>query len=118
MAPLADFILNYVPLPSVPYHLTHYVPGQTPLSTAKEVFPTLLAYLAIVFGLREYMKERPALKLQALFQLHNTFLYAGSALLVALIAEEIIPGWWNNGFYWAICADEQWSSVCLYGSSI
>lgn len=114
MAPLADFILNYVPLPSLPYHLTHYVPGQTPLSTAKEVFPTLAAYLAIVFGLREFMKDRPPLKLQNLFQLHNTFLYAGSALLVALIAEEVIPGLWNHGFFWAICAEEQWSSVRNY----
>ena len=45
MAPLADFLLSALPLKSlgVPYHLTHYVQGETPFSTPQEVFPALAA---------------------------------------------------------------------------
>lgn len=113
MAPLADFILAHVPLPSVPYHLTHYVNGKTPLSTPQEVFPTLVAYLVIIFGTQYFMKDKPPYKLQFLFQVHNVILSAGSLLLVSLILEEVIPMVWGHGVFWGLCSTDMWTDVCF-----
>ena len=113
MAPLADFILSYVPLPSVPYYLTQYVPGKTPLSTPQEVFPTLVAYLVIIFTTQWFMKDKSALKLQIPFQIHNVFLSSGSLLLMTLILEEVIPMVWKNGVFWGMCSTDMWTSVRL-----
>ncbi|EMD42057.1 hypothetical protein CERSUDRAFT_42249 [Gelatoporia subvermispora B] len=109
MAPLADFLLNVVPF-SLPHYLTTYVPGTTPLSTTREVIPTLVAYLVIVFGTREFMKTRPPFKLQYLFQLHNILLSAGSALVLALMLEEAAPMVWKNGLFWGMCNEQMWTS--------
>lgn len=109
MAPLADFILNHVPLPSVPYYITHYVRGQTPLSTQTGVFSALALYLVTIFSIREYMKDKPPKKLTALFQLHNLILSSGSALLLALMIEEVFPIWWNNNLFHAMCSVEAWT---------
>ncbi|KIP11947.1 hypothetical protein PHLGIDRAFT_82477 [Phlebiopsis gigantea 11061_1 CR5-6] len=110
MAPLADFILSYVPLPSIPYYLTQYVPGKTPMSTPQEVFPTLVAYLVIIFTTQWFMKDKSALKLQIPFQIHNVFLSSGSLLLVSLILEEVIPMVWKNGVFWGMCSTDMWTS--------
>jgi fatty acid elongase 3 len=112
MAPLADFILSYVPLPSIPYYLTSYVNGKTPLSTPQEVFPALVAYLVIIFGTRWFMQDKPAYKLQIPFQIHNVFLSAGSLLLMSLILEEVIPMVWKNGVFWGMCSTNMWTNVC------
>ena len=113
MAPLADFILSYVPLPSIPYYLTQYVPGKTPMSTPQEVFPTLVAYLVIIFTTQWFMKDKSALKLQIPFQIHNVFLSSGSLLLMSLILEEVIPMVWKNGVFWGMCSTDMWTSVRL-----
>lgn len=113
MASLADFILSYVPLPSTPYYLTQYVPGKTPLSTPQEVFPTLVAYLVIIFTTQWFMKDRAALKLRIPFQIHNVFLSSGSLLLMTLILEEVIPMVWKNGVFWGMCSTDMWTSVRL-----
>jgi len=94
---------------NLPYHLTHYVPGETPLSTNKSVATALVSYLAIIFGLRELMKNRPAMKLQALFQIHNVLLTLGSALLLALMAEELLPMWLKHGTFSAACNERSWT---------
>ncbi|KAI0073135.1 GNS1/SUR4 membrane protein [Panus rudis PR-1116 ss-1] len=107
---LADLILTYVPLPDVPKYLTSYVPGKTPLSTPQEVFPALVAYLVVIFGLRAWMKNRPPFKLQYLFQAHNILLSSGSALLLALIAEEVAPMLWKRGLFWSMCDEGMWTS--------
>ncbi|KII86437.1 hypothetical protein PLICRDRAFT_700491 [Plicaturopsis crispa FD-325 SS-3] len=109
MAPIADFILEYVPLPSLPSYLVSYIPGQTPLSTAPTVFTALAGYLATIFGLREVMKDRQPQKLNALFQVHNVILSGGSLILLVLMLEEILPIVWNHGIYYAICAEESWT---------
>ncbi|ETW87210.1 hypothetical protein HETIRDRAFT_469059 [Heterobasidion irregulare TC 32-1] len=109
MAPLADFILQYVPLPTLPYFLTHYVPGATPLSTRPVVITALISYLAVVFGIREFMKTRQPQKLQLLFQTHNVVLSSGSALLLALMLEEILPIAWEHGPFYAICNTAAWT---------
>ena len=113
MAPLADFLLATLPLKSlgVPYEWTHYVPGKTPMSTPLEVFPALVAYLVIIFGVQAWMKNRPPLKLQFLFRLHNAFLTSGSFLLVALMIEEVLPLVYKNGVFWGLCNVKMWSEV-------
>ncbi|TFL06547.1 elongase of fatty acids ELO [Pterulicium gracile] len=107
---LADLILDYVPLPTLPYHLTHWVPGKTPLSTSTEVYPVLAAYLAIIFGIQAYMKNKSPLKLTLLFQAHNVFLSAGSLLLLVLMIEEVVPMVWNRGVFSAMCGEESWNN--------
>lgn len=116
MAPLADFILAHVPLPSVPYYYTSYVKGKTPMSTPQEVFPALVAYLVIVFGTRWFMTDKAAYKLQIPFQIHNVFLSAGSLLLMTLILEEVIPMVWKNGVFWGMCSTSMWTSVRFHAS--
>ena len=113
MAPLADFLLSRLPLTSlgVPYELTHYVPGKTPLSTPQEVFPTLAAYLVTIFGIQAWMKNKPPYKLQFLLRLHNAFLTSGSLLLVLLIMEEVVPAVYKNGVFWGLCNVNMWSEV-------
>ncbi len=113
MAPLADFLLASLPLKSlgVPYELTHYVPGKTPLSTPQQVFPTLAAYLVIIFGIQAWMKNKPPYRLQFLFRFHNAFLTIGSLLLVLLIMEEVVPAVYEHGVFWGLCNVNMWSEV-------
>lgn len=111
MAPLADFILKHVPLPSISYHYSHYVRGVTPLSTQPVVLGVLAAYLATVFGIREVMKTRQPQKLTFLFQVHNALLSSGSALLLALMLEEIVPIYWRHGLFHALCNSGSWTEV-------
>lgn len=105
---LADFIEKNFPF-SLPHYITHYVAGQTPISTDKAVATALVSYLAVIFGLRELMKTRQPLKLNTLFQLHNAILTLGSGLLLVCMAEEVIPILWRTGVFNAICAMESWT---------
>jgi fatty acid elongase 3 len=111
MAPLADLILKYVPIPHIPYHYTHYVRGATPLSTQPVVLSMLAAYLTTIFGLREIMKTRQPQKLTFLFQVHNAILSSGSALLLVLMLEEILPIYWQHGLFYALCNGGAWTEV-------
>ena len=111
MAPIADFILQHVPLPAVPRYLTSYVPGQTPLSTPTAVWGTLAGYLALIFGIQALMTDRQPQKLNTLFQNHNVTLSAGSAVLLVLMLEEIAPIIYRNGFFYAICNEGSWTPV-------
>jgi fatty acid elongase 3 len=109
MARLADFLLKYAPLPNLPYHLTHYVRGATPLSTQPVVLGFLAGYLATIFGIREIMKTRQPQKLTFLFQVHNALLSSGSALLLVLMLEEILPIYWRHGVFQALCGARAWT---------
>ena len=111
MAPLADFLLEYLPVPHIPYHYTHYVRGATPLSTQPVVLSILAGYLATIFGIREIMKTRQPQKLTFLFQVHNIILSSGSALLLALMLEEIFPIYWRHGTFYAMCNVGAWTEV-------
>ncbi|KAJ3937818.1 MAG: GNS1/SUR4 membrane protein [Lentinula lateritia] len=108
MAPLADFLLSVLPV-SLPSYLTSFIPGKTPLSTNTEVLTTLGLYLAVIFGIQAYKKNRQPQKLNTLFQAHNVILSSGSLLLLALMLEEILPIVWKNGLYFGICALEAWT---------
>jgi fatty acid elongase 3 len=110
MAPLADFLLAHAPLPSIPYYLTSYVPGETPLSTTPIVLLTLASYLAVVFGVQALMQNQKPHKLTFLFQAHNLFLSSGSLLLLVLMLEEMLPRIWQNGVYHTLCHQESWTT--------
>ncbi|KIJ21750.1 hypothetical protein PAXINDRAFT_165152 [Paxillus involutus ATCC 200175] len=109
MAPLADFLLTVLPVDILPKYLTQYIPGTTPLSTWPVVSLTLASYLAVIFGIRELMKDRPPQKLNSLFRVHNAFLSLGSALLLALMAEEVASVWIKSGTYDTMCNETSWT---------
>lgn len=54
---------------------------------------------------------RPCLytELKPLFMLHNALLSAGSAIVLALMLEEIVPIIYERGFFFAICDTESWT---------
>ena len=101
---LADILLAVVPFPKVPYAWTHYVEGETPISTPLAVGTMLISYLAVIFSIQYLMKEQKAFKLHNISQVHNIFLSGFSGLLLALILEEIVPIWWKHGLFNALCA--------------
>lgn len=91
--------------------------GKTPMSTLKETGIFVLCYYVIIFGGREYMRKRPAFKLQTLFLLHNLLLTAISGILLALFVEQILPTVARRGIFHAICDhDGGWTQplVVLY----
>lgn len=113
---LADFILSFVHANRVPTNFTSfYVPGKTALSTWPVVITMTATYLAVVFGTREIMKDRPALKLTTLFRAHNLMLSIGSLVLMALIAAEVSLNWLKPeiGTYGSLCASAAYTRVSL-----
>ncbi len=108
MAPLADFLLS-LPLPKLPHAYTHYVAGQTPISSPVAVAAALVTYLAVVFGLQLLVRDHAPRKLHNISQAHNVLLSGGSALLLALILEEVLPILWKRGLYEALCGEETWT---------
>ncbi|KAF9652012.1 GNS1/SUR4 membrane protein [Thelephora ganbajun] len=105
---LADFIEKNLSF-SPPHYITHYVAGQTPISTSKEVGTALVSYLAIIFGIQEFMKTRQPLKLNTLFRLHNVVLTLGSGLLLACMVEEVVPLIRRSGLFGAACSAKSWT---------
>ncbi|GIJ85275.1 hypothetical protein Asppvi_004131 [Aspergillus pseudoviridinutans] len=83
-----------------------FVEGVTPMSTFKETAIALVAYYIIIFGGREVMKNRPAFKLNALFMIHNFYLTAISATLLALFIEQLVPTLYRHGLFFTICDHE------------
>ncbi|RYO94418.1 hypothetical protein DL762_000514 [Monosporascus cannonballus] len=91
--------------------------GKTPMSTLKETSIFVVIYYAIIFGGREWMRNREPYKLKGLFLIHNFYLTAISAILLALFAEQLIPTLVRRGIFYAICdADGGWTQplVLLY----
>lgn len=85
-----------------------WVEGKTILSTNKDVAIAIaLYYFIITFG-QLLFKKLPALKLNALFQLHNLFLTVVSGTLMVLLFEQIFPVVYEHGILYGVCAPEQW----------
>jgi fatty acid elongase 3 len=80
-----------------------FVEGVTRMSTFKETAIALVAYYIIIFGGRELMKNRPAFKLNTLFMIHNFYLTAISATLLALFIEQLLPTLYRHGLFFTIC---------------
>jgi len=94
-----------------------FVGGKTPMSTFKETAAVLVSYYIIIFGGRLLMKNRPPFKLNALFMIHNFYLTAISAVLLALFFEQLLSEVVRNGVFHAICHhDGGWTKqlVILY----
>lgn len=80
-----------------------FISGQTPLSTITETAVALVSYYIIIFGGRELMKNREAVKLNGLFKIHNFYLTAISGTLLALFLEQLIPTLARHGVFYSIC---------------
>lgn len=80
-----------------------FTPRVTPMSSLKESAGLIFAYYVIILGGRELMRNRPALKLNSLFMIHNFYLTAISAILLALFIEQLVPTVYNHGIFYAIC---------------
>ncbi|KAK3377753.1 putative elongation of fatty acids protein [Podospora didyma] len=94
-----------------------FQPGATPMSTIKHTGIFIAVYYAIIFGGRELMRNREPFKLQTLFLIHNFYLTAISAILLALFVEELFPTVVRKGIFYAICErDGGWTQplVVLY----
>ncbi|KAE8154245.1 GNS1/SUR4 family-domain-containing protein [Aspergillus avenaceus] len=80
-----------------------FVEGETPMSGFRETAAMLVTYYTVIFGGRMVMKNFPAFKLNGLFMIHNFYLTAISASLLALFIEQLVPTIWRNGIFFAIC---------------
>ncbi|KAG2072637.1 GNS1/SUR4 membrane protein [Suillus decipiens] len=109
MTVLADFLLTIVPKDSIPTYLKSYIPGETPLSTWPVVTTALASYLAIIFGIREIMKDKSPQRLNTLFRIHNAFLSIGSLILLVLMMEEVGSIWLTNTTYGTMCDETSWT---------
>ncbi|GAA5994837.1 elongation of very long chain fatty acids protein [Rhodotorula paludigena] len=101
--------LHALPIPSLPYNIEHWVPGSTPISTVAEVTLAMVVYLVVIFGGQALMRGSKPYRFQPLFMLHNFLLSSGSALLLALMLEEIVPIVWKHGLFYAICNTSAWT---------
>lgn len=94
-----------------------FVNGVTSMSTFREAAAVIVAYYVIVFGGREFMRNRKPMRLNALFMIHNLYLTSISAVLLALFIEQLLPTVWRHGLFYAICNhDGGWTRplVTLY----
>lgn len=80
-----------------------FTAGETPMSTLKETGIFVAVYYAVIFGGRELMRNRQPFKLQSLFLIHNFYLTAISAALLALFIEQLLPTVVRGGIFHAIC---------------
>lgn len=110
MAPLADFLESVVPF-TVPRHLVSWVPGETPLSTTPVVISALVSYLVIIFGTQFIMGNKQPIQLNTIFRIHNVILSSGSALLLTLMMEEVLPILYRDGLFNALCHENSWTPV-------
>jgi len=93
-----------------------FVPGETPFSTLQETVGMIVLYYAVIFGGKEWMKNRPAYKLNGLFMAHNFLMTAVSGALLVLFIEQLTPTLWRKGLYDGICGSGGWTRplVTLY----
>ncbi|KAK6352474.1 hypothetical protein TWF730_009299 [Orbilia blumenaviensis] len=80
-----------------------FVHGKTPVSTLPHALAIIAVYYVVIFGGKAIMADRKALRLNALFQIHNVFLTVLSGSLLALAMEQLIPILLRNGLFYGIC---------------
>jgi fatty acid elongase 2/fatty acid elongase 3 len=80
-----------------------FQPRQTPMSTLTETAAAIVTYYVVVFGGREIMRNREALKLKVPFIVHNFYLTAISGVLLALFIEQLVPTLYSHGIFYTIC---------------
>ena len=116
LSPWTNFNKLWTAVAGYPAEEFKFVPGKTPFSTLKETMAIIALYLVVIFGGREFMKNRQPLKLNGLFMAHNFILTAISGALLVLFAEQLIPTLWKSGLYENICGTSGWTQplVVLY----
>lgn len=60
-------------------------------------------YLLLVFGGKNWMKDRPAFKLRTLLVLWNTALSIFSVVALLILGVPLVQSWVNDGFVNAVC---------------
>ncbi|KAF4953167.1 hypothetical protein FSARC_12461 [Fusarium sarcochroum] len=94
-----------------------FVPFETPMSTMKSTLIFIVIYYAIIFGGREWMRNREPFKLKGPFLVHNLYLTLLSGSLLVLFVEQLLPTVVRGGIFHAICdAEGGWTQplVVLY----
>lgn len=92
--------------PTNDFHLTT---GGTFMTTFEEVVAvTTSYYLAILLG-HKFMRNRPAFRLNDIFQLHNLALATISGVLLLLFLEQLLPTIWIHGLHHSICESGGWT---------
>jgi fatty acid elongase 3 len=81
-----------------------FTPGETPLSTFPATAFVLISYYVVIFGGREFMRDRAPLQLNWLFKVHNLYLTLISGALLVLFLEQLIPTLLRRGVFYAICS--------------
>jgi hypothetical protein len=116
LSPWANFDTLWTSAMGYPAGEFKFVPGKTPFSTLKETSAMICLYLVVIFGGREFMRNRPAYKLNGLFMVHNFCLTAISGALLVLFSQQLLPTLWNHGLYENICGADGWTQplVLLY----
>ena len=101
---------NVVGYPAEDFNFTQ---GRTPLSTIGQTTTFILTYYAVVFGGREVMRNRPPIKLNNIFIIHNFYLTLISGALLVLFTQQLVPGLWRNGLFDGVCGATGWSQKLL-----
>lgn len=127
-SPIAMSLLSNLPMPTLdrpfgialwPYfdkafglvmgfdaHDFDFRPGHTPLSSFPVAFGAILFYYAVIFGGREFMRNRKPFKLTTLFLAHNLILTVISGILLVLFFEQVLSTVFRNGIFYSICVRE------------
>jgi fatty acid elongase 3 len=71
----------------------------------------MVAYLTTVFTIQHLLRDKQPYVLLTWFRAHNIILSLGSALLLALMFEEIAPIVFQHGLRYAICDSASWTPV-------
>lgn len=77
----------------------------------------MAGYLTTIFTIQYLLRDKQAFVLNTWFRAHNIILSVGSAILLALMAEEIGPIVKQHGLRYAICSPEAWTPVGEFVSS-
>lgn len=76
------------------------------MSTLKETASFILLYYVVILSGRKLMHGRQPFKLKTVFLIHNFYLTAISATLLALFIEQLLPILARDGLFHAICKYE------------
>jgi fatty acid elongase 3 len=116
LSPWTNFDRLWASVMGYPADEFEFHSGVTALSTFKETAAVIALYLVVVFGGREFMRNRKPLQLNGPFMAHNLILTVVSAALLALFAEQLLPTLWKYGLYENICGGSGWTRplVALY----
>eukprot|EP01113_Clastostelium_recurvatum_P024033 TRINITY_DN2867_c0_g1_i2.p2 TRINITY_DN2867_c0_g1~~TRINITY_DN2867_c0_g1_i2.p2 ORF type:complete len:282 (-),score=45.66 TRINITY_DN2867_c0_g1_i2:968-1813(-) len=77
--------------------------GVTPFSQLHEALIAVAIYLATVYTLQWFMKDKQPMKLRALAIIHNLILSVGSLVVLLAITYYVTPWFWRKGAEDVVC---------------